>query len=58
MVEMLLDEIGTPGFAPLMDLNMLVILGGRERNLEEYKALFAAAGFRFSSIHQLRHHLS
>ena len=48
VVEMLLDEIGTPSFAPLMDLNMLVLLGGRERNLEEFKALFAAGGFRFS----------
>ena len=48
-VEMLIGEIGTPGFSPLIDLDMLVMLGGRERNLEEYKALFTAAGFRFSS---------
>jgi hypothetical protein len=30
--------------------DMLVMLGGRERNLEEYKALFSAAGLRFSSV--------
>jgi hypothetical protein len=28
---------------------MLVMLGSRERNLDEYKALFTAAGFLFSS---------
>lgn len=49
VVESLIDEIGTPGFAPILDMTMLVELGGRERNLEEYKALFTAAGFRFSS---------
>ena len=49
VVEQLIDEIGTPGFAPLLDLDMLVMLGGRERNLDEFKALFTAAGFRFSS---------
>jgi O-methyltransferase domain/Dimerisation domain len=49
VVEMLIGEIGTPGFAPLIDLDMLVLLGGRERHLEEYEALFAAAGFRFAS---------
>jgi hypothetical protein len=50
VAESLIDEIGTPGFAPMIDMNMLVMLGGRERNLEEYKALFTAADFRFSSI--------
>ena len=48
VVEMLIGEIGTTGFSPLIDLDMLVMLGGRERNLEEYKALITAAGFRFS----------
>jgi O-methyltransferase domain len=47
-VEMLIGEIGAPGSSPLIDLDMLVMLGGRERNLEEYKALFTSAGFAFS----------
>jgi len=49
LAEMLIGEIGTPGVGPMMDLNMMVVLGGRERDLEEYKALLTAAGFRFSS---------
>jgi hypothetical protein len=49
VVEQLIDAIGRPGFTPLLDLNMLVTLGGRERNLDEFKALFAAAGFRLAS---------
>jgi O-methyltransferase domain len=47
-VEMLIGEIGAPGSSPLIDLDILVMLGGRERNLEEYKALFTSAGFGFS----------
>jgi hypothetical protein len=47
-VEMLIGEIGALGSSPLIDLDMLVMLGGRERNLEEYKALFTSAGFGFS----------
>ena len=31
--------------AKLSDLNMLVVLGGRERTTDEYGALFEAAGF-------------
>jgi hypothetical protein len=46
---MVIDDIGTPGIAPVIDLTMLVLLGGRQRSLDEYKTLFTAAGFRFSS---------
>jgi hypothetical protein len=49
VVEQLIDAIGTPGFTPLLDLNMLVLFDGRERTLDEFKALFTAAGFRFAS---------
>ena len=31
VAESLIDEIGTPGFAPMIDMNMLVMLGGRSR---------------------------
>jgi hypothetical protein len=50
VVEQLIDEIGKPGFSPPLDLNMLVMLGGRERNLEEFKVLFTASGFRFAKF--------
>jgi len=50
VAEQLLDEIGKPGPAPLMDLDMLVMLGGKERSLGEFNVLFAAAGFRLTSV--------
>jgi hypothetical protein len=33
-----------------MDLNMMVLLGGRERTEEEYQRLFQAAGFRLERV--------
>jgi hypothetical protein len=44
IVEMLLDARDNT-FAPLMDLNMMVMLPGRERTLDEYRDLLARAGF-------------
>jgi hypothetical protein len=34
----------------LMDLNMLVINGGRERTGDEFAALFGQSGFRLTSV--------
>jgi hypothetical protein len=39
VIERLLGEIGEPGWAPLSDLNMMVMLTGRERTLAEYCGL-------------------
>jgi O-methyltransferase domain/Dimerisation domain len=50
VAEVIIGEIGTPGLSPLMDMNMMVVLGGKERSLAEYQALFNAAGFRFTTI--------
>jgi hypothetical protein len=33
-----------------MDMNMLAIIGGRERDLSEYDKLFAAAGLARSAV--------
>jgi hypothetical protein len=38
-----------PAIGPSQDLNMLVMLGGRERTVEEYGALFTSAGLRLVS---------
>jgi hypothetical protein len=46
VIELLLGEIGEQGPAPFMDLNMMVMLPGRERTLSEYRALLKKAGFR------------
>ena len=54
VIEMLLGEIGDPGLAPLMDLNMMVMLTGRERTLSEYRALLKHAGLRLSKSTPIR----
>jgi len=46
VIDLLVGEIGQPGLAPLMDMNMLDMTGGRERQITEFDALFAAAGLR------------
>jgi SAM-dependent methyltransferase len=50
IVEQLLGEIGASEAATLMDINMMVVLGGRERQLGEYQALLTAAGFGTASV--------
>ncbi|MBO1075239.1 ArsR family transcriptional regulator [Roseomonas marmotae] len=45
IIELVLGEMGEGGLAPLMDMNMLVMLPGRERSLAEYSDLLARAGF-------------
>ena len=37
-------------FSKFMDLNMLVMTGGRERTGEEFRKLYEAAGFRLTRI--------
>ena len=54
VIEMLLGEIGEPGLAPLMDLNMMVLLTGRERTLTELCGLLKDAGLRFSKNTPIR----
>ncbi|MGI5138230.1 MULTISPECIES: methyltransferase [unclassified Streptomyces] len=46
VVDLLVSTIGEPGLAPLMDMAMLDMTGGREREMSEFDALFAAAGLR------------
>lgn len=43
---MLVPETNEPGFVQLMDINMLVMTGGRERTAAEYRDLYAAAGLQ------------
>ena len=49
-VEMLVPEEIRPDFVMLMDLNMLVCTGGRERTQEEFGRLFERSGFRLSRV--------
>jgi SAM-dependent methyltransferase len=50
LVEMVIPPDNRPSPAQAMDLNMMVLLGGRERTEEEYQHLFQAAGFRLERI--------
>lgn len=50
----LVEAVVPPGdemhFAKFIDLNMLVMTGGRERTEEEFQQLYEAAGFRLTRI--------
>jgi hypothetical protein len=50
VVEMVIDPDGPPSPAALLDLNMLVMLTGRERSIVEFEALFRRAGLRLAKV--------
>jgi SAM-dependent methyltransferase len=50
LVEMVIPADNQPSPAQSMDLNMLVMLGGRERTEEEYERLFQEASFRLERV--------
>lgn len=50
IVEMVIPDDNSPSFASMMDLNMMVMLPGRERTLKEYKALLDASGLKFERV--------
>lgn len=50
MIERPLGEIGEPSLTPLMDVNMMVALTGRERTYAEYQQLLEAAGLQLTNV--------
>lgn len=50
LVEAVVPASNEPHFSKFIDLNMLVMTGGRERTEEEFRALYDAAGFRLTRI--------
>ena len=50
LVEMLVPEEIRPDFVMLMDLNMLVMTGGRERTAKEFEKVLADAGFATTRV--------
>lgn len=50
IVEMVVPPGNEPSVAKLLDLEMLVTTGGRERTEAEYKDLLVSSGFRLSRI--------
>lgn len=52
VVEALLSDSPAAMPVKLLDLNMLVMLGGRERTVEQYAALFGASGWKLETTKQ------
>jgi hypothetical protein len=50
LVESVIPPGNEPFFGKWLDVNMLVIPGGKERTEQEYRALFDAAGFRLTRV--------
>lgn len=46
----MVSEASSPDLSKLMDIEMLVSPGGKERTAAEYEALFAQAGLRLTRI--------
>jgi hypothetical protein len=54
VIENVISDTGDPGVTALLDINMLAVSGGQERDVAEYDALFAASGWRRVAIHRTR----
>jgi len=50
IVDMIVPETNSPSFSKLLDLNMMVMTGGRERTKAEFHALLNAADYRVTRI--------
>ncbi len=50
LLEQVMPDGDTPSYAKLLDLIMLVLLGGRERTESEWRALLEAGGFELLGI--------
>jgi hypothetical protein len=51
VVEMLIESGNRPSPAKLLDIAMLALTGGRERTVEEFRALFEETGFALKDVH-------
>ncbi len=50
LVDCVVPETDEPHFAKFIDLNMLVMTGGKERTAKEFETLLAAAGFKLRRV--------
>ena len=53
LIERVIPEHGDPGAAALADINMLVLLPGRERNASQFAELLRASGLQLDRISEL-----
>lgn len=52
VVEHVIRPGNAPDWGKMLDINMLVLTGGRERTKDEFAALFARAGLRLRRVHK------
>jgi hypothetical protein len=50
MLEMIVPKARSASFSKILDLNMMVMTGGRERTKSEFHALLDRAGLRVSRM--------
>ncbi len=50
LVDCVVPETNEPHFSKFIDLNMLVMTGGKERTAKEFEELLAAAGFKLLRV--------
>src|SRR6266851_6122480 len=50
LVDMIVPDAASASFSKLLDLNMLVMNGGRERTIAEFRALLNAADYTLTRI--------
>ena len=50
VVDSVIPQDSQPHFGKLLDLEMLLMPGGRERTEPEFRALFTKAGFQITRI--------
>ena len=50
VIEAMVPDDARPSIAMTHDVNMLVLTGGRERSLEQYRALLRGAGFALDGV--------
>ncbi len=58
LVETVISDGNAPHFGKLIDLEMLLFTGGRERTKSEYRSLLERAGFRMTRVVSTRSPLS
>jgi hypothetical protein len=51
LVETVVEEDNSPSMSKVMDLNMLVMTGGKERTPREYAGLFEQTGFKLIDVY-------
>ncbi|MFF7234676.1 methyltransferase [Streptomyces sioyaensis] len=50
IIESVVGGVGEPSFAALLDMNMLAVMHGQERDLSAFDALYVASGWRRVSV--------